>query len=239
MKHIRSVLTLPIWLLLAAIPLLAGCAGRSSLPQLETGEIAQKSAEAMSAIKSLHFTIDLTGALTYIDATKILALKHAEGDLAAPDRVRATIRTRTFGSTTEIEVVGIGTTQWARNPLSGRWESLPPEYGTFDIGALFNAEYGLPGLLRQGTFTREADESIDGRAHYVLATRTDGQTLAPMTSGMITRGNVDVKLWIGGETLRLSQIVLTEIDTDAEEPTRWTITLTGFDEPVEIAPPVQ
>jgi hypothetical protein len=59
-----------------------------------------------------------------------------------------------------------------------------------------------------------------------------------MTSGMITGGAVDVKLSIDGATFRLSQIELTERDSDPTDPTRWLITLSAFDQPVQITPPV-
>lgn len=225
------------WIFLVVGLMLAACTPQPDAPDLTADEIKNRAAETMAALKSLHFTIELTGALTYIDPTRILALKRAEGDIVAPDRVAATIRTRTFGSTTDISVVGVGTQQWARNPASGQWEALPPEYGTFDMGALFNNEYGLSGLLRTQSFTKQPNETVENQTHYVLATQTPGATLNRMTSGMITQGNVDVKLWINSETMRVSQIVLTELDTDPEEPTRWQITLSAFDQPVDIAPP--
>lgn len=230
-RSIRRFLPIVLWAALTA------CAPQPRLPEQDAEQLKIRAAEAMAAVKSLHFAIELSGRLTYIDPNRILALKRAEGDIVAPDRVQATIRTRTLGATTDIAVIGVGTEQWARNPVSGRWEPLPPEYGTFDISAPFNAEYGLSGLLRTQTFERQANATLNNRAHYVLTTQTAGATLSRMTSGMITGGNVLVKLWIDGDTLRLSQIALTEIDTDPEEPTQWTIVLSAFDQPVNIALP--
>lgn len=223
------------WLICAW--LLAACSSQPALPNQTSAELAQRAADQMERVKSLHFAIELTGDLTYIDPAGLLALKRAEGDLNAPDRVRATIRTRTLGATTDIDVIGVGTAQWARNPANGRWETLPPEFGSFDIGALFSAEYGLPAVLRSQTFERKANETLNERAHYLLATTTAGETLSRMTSGMITDGTVGVTLWIDGETLRPAQIVLIEQDTDPDEPTRWQITLDRFDQTVEIVPP--
>lgn len=217
--------------------MLAACSFRSGLPQLSADEIKQRSAASMDALSSLHFMIELSGRLTYIDPASVLALKRAEGDIVAPDKVQAVVRTRTFGTTADLGVVGIGAQQWARNPLSGRWETLPPEYGAFDIGALFSGETGVAGLLRDVPLTAQPQETLDGRPHYVLTTTTSGQQLTAMTSGMITGGAVDVKLSIDGATFRLSQIELTERDTDPTAPTRWLIKLSAFDQPVQITPP--
>lgn len=236
MKHLRRAhLTLAVfiagWLLIA-------CATQSALPDLSAQQIKDRAAENMAALKSLHFAVDLTGRLTYIDPGRVLALKRAEGDISAPDRVKAVVRTRTFGNTTEISVVAVGRDQYARNPVSGQWETLPPEYGAFDIGALFNREVGIAGLLRDGTFDLAGQEAIEQRAHYLLTTTTPGQNLAPMTSGMITEGKVEAKLWIDGETFVVSQIQLVETETDPDEPTTWQIKLSAFDQPVDITPPI-
>lgn len=218
--------------------LLAACSFRSGLPELTVDQIKERSATKMATLSSLHFVIELTGRLTYIDPGRVLALKRAEGDIVTPDQVQAVVRTRTLGTTTDLQVVGVGTTQWARNPLSGRWETLPPEYGIFDIGALFSGSTGVVSLLRDVPLRLQPEETLDGQPHYVLTTTTTGQQLSGMTSGMITSGNVAVKLYVDGATFALSQIELTEIDTDPTEPTHWQIMLSAFDQPVTITPPV-
>lgn len=192
----------------------------------------------MGDLQAVHFAVDLSGELAYIDADRVLALKHVEGDLVAPDRVQATIRTRTLGSTTEIGMVGIGGEQWARNPASGRWETLPPAYGTFDLPALFDRDRGLANVLRSHGFAIQPQTEIDGSPQYVLATTARGEDLAAMTSGLIMSGAVDVQIAIDGETFALTQITLVETDTDADDPTRWQITLSRFNQPATIIPPV-
>lgn len=219
------------------VGLLSACAGRAALPERSVQATTDAAATKMAALRSLHFVADLTGALAYIDAEQIFALKHVEGDLAMPDRVKATLRTRTIGQTIETAVVGVGQTQFARNPVSGRWEALPPEYGTFDLGALFSPEVGITALLKSATFRNEAVETLDGRAHYVISATTPGADLARMTSGMIRDGNVQATLWIDGETSAVTQIRLIETDSDTDDPTTWLIKLSAFDQPVEIVLP--
>lgn len=237
MKRLSRRVPRALGLVLASI-LLVACSFQSGLPQLSPDQIKQRAADKMAALRSLHFVIELTGDLTYIDPAGLLALKRAEGDIVTPDRAQATIRTRTLGTTTDLGVIGVGTTQWARNPLSGRWETLPPEYGSFDIAALFVGDTGVAGLLRDVPLRAEPQATLNGQPHYVLSATTTGQQLTAMTSGMITSGNVAVKLYIDGTSFLLSQIELTELDTDPEEPTRWEIVLSAFDQPVTITPPV-
>jgi lipoprotein LprG len=217
--------------------LLVACGAQSSQPKPSADEIKARAAATMSALTSLHFTIELSGKLTYIDTSRLLALKRAEGDIVAPDRVKAVVRTRTFGTTTEIGIVGIADQQWARNPVSGRWETLPPSYGTFDIAALFAPEHGLGSLLKTQSLAQQPNDTLDGRAHYLLGTTVPGAVLAPMTSGMITTGTVQAQLWVDSTTFTLSQIALTESDTDPDDPTHWLIKLSAFNQPVEITPP--
>lgn len=231
-RRVYHLLTLSL-----ACALLAACSLGSRLPQLSAEQIQQRSAAKMAALSSLHFVIELSGHLTYIDPGRVLALKRAEGDIVTPDRVQAVLRTRTLGTTTDLSVVGIGATQWARNPLSGRWETLPPEYGSFDLGALFTGSSGVVALLRDVPMQLKSQAALGGRPHYILSATTTGQQLNAMTSGMITSGDVTVTLYVDGESFALSQIELTELDTDPTKPTHWLITLSALDQPVTITPP--
>ncbi len=211
--------------------LLVACAG--SQPALGAQEVATRAAGAMSSVKTTHFVINMTGRLTYVDPNGVLGLKQAEGDVVAPDKVRATVKTSTFGIASQIGVVGIGNEQWATNPLSGRWQPVPPELGSFNLAALFDPQAGIAGLLKTVQWTLEA--SKDGKYH--LRSAVDGAKLAAMTSGMITKGHVDVLLLVDAQSFLVTAATLVERDTSPDQPTTWQIVLTVPTTPVAIAPP--
>ncbi|MBA3943452.1 MAG: LppX_LprAFG lipoprotein [Herpetosiphonaceae bacterium] len=218
------------WLAIALL-LLVGCAG--SQPALSSQQVATRAATAMSSVKTTHFVINMTGKLTYIDTNGVLGLKQAEGDVVAPDKVRATVKTSTFGIASQIGVVGIGDQRWATNPLNGRWQVLSPELGSFDLAALFDPQVGITGLLKTAPWQLEA--SKDGRYH--LRSTVDGTKLVAMTSGMITKGQVDVLLLVDAKSFLVTSATLVERDTSPDQPTTWQIALTVPTTPVTIAPP--
>ena len=102
-------------------------------PNLSAEEIVNRSSQAMLAINTLHFTIDLTGSLDYIDRPPTTALKHVDGDLFRPDKVRGLVKVSSLGIVTEIGLISIKGQSYVTNPLNQRWEILPPEWGWYFI----------------------------------------------------------------------------------------------------------
>ena len=210
--------------------LVAGCGGRQQAV-LDAPMVAQQAATAMAQVQTLHFVVELSGRLTYVDTTATLGLKFAEGDVATPDRVRAKLRTTTYGVINEWGVVGIGLDQWVTNPLNGRWQRLPPAWGQFNLAALFDPKAGIANLLRTATWTAGDAQTFSLRATL------DGSTLQVMTSGMITQGRVDAVLVLDPATQRVVRATLVERDSSADKPTTWQIALSQFDASITIAPP--
>src|SRR5205823_6580904 len=110
---------------------------------LTAEQIAQRSAERTSQINSFHFTIDLTGRAKTIDPLATLALRHAEGDVARPDRAQSKIKVSLSGIILEVQAIGIGSKQWLTNPLSQRWETAPENWG-YNPSVLFDGQKGIP-----------------------------------------------------------------------------------------------
>lgn len=222
------------WLIAGCLTLLfLGCSTGGGEPVLDAKQVAERAAQAMDATDAHHFVIELSGRLTYVDPAGTLVLKRAEGDVVAPDKVRATVRTTTFGVASEFGVVGIGDQQWATNPLNNRWQPLPPELGSFNLRAMFDEQVGIASLLRTVSWTRESDTNRP----YSLSSTVDGALLSPMTSGMITQGQVEVRLQIDAGSFRVSGATLVERDSSPDRPTTWQITLTQPEAAVEIVPP--
>ena len=227
----------PIALLLMFF--LAACAP-SPTPQLSAKQIAQQGSAKMLTIKTLHFTMDLQGRRKVIDPTGALVLRHAEGDLASPDKAKSQIKVAFSGLIVEVRAIGIGDKQWLTNPLTQRWELLPPNWG-YNPAVLFDGQKGMTSLLaRVDNLERAADENYEGKLHYRLTGKIAGQEIAPYTGYMITGSDVTFTMWIGAADFIIRKIVVTEKDANDSEATDWVMALSAFDKPVSIeAPPGQ
>jgi len=210
-------------------------------PVLPPLEIASQAADAMLAVESLHFIIERSGALTYIDADGLLAFKRAEGDFMRPNQLRAIVRIVTAFTPVEVGMVVLGDDQYATDPITGQWKPLPLEWGQFNLAVLFDPEIGIRGLLRRGILELRlvGSETQEGQPHYHLAGRADGEQVSDMTLGFIGGGDVDLEVWVGVQDFYVRRLHIIETDSDADNPTTWDLTFSKLGQPVEIqAPPV-
>ncbi len=192
----------------------------------------------MLAVQSLHFSLQLTGALDYIDSPPTTALKEVEGDLVRPNDLRALVKLSSFGVITQFGLIRYGTDAYVTNPINQRWEKLPPEWGWYiDPTLPFDPEYGVPAILPTIDLDKVGVEEIEGRPHYHLSATAEGDYLAWWTMGMIPEGAAVVDVWIDSQTFLLRRVTLVETASDPDDPTLWHIQLSAFDQPVDIQPP--
>jgi hypothetical protein len=210
-------------------------------PALTPREIAERAAEAMLSVESLHFTIERDGALAYIDTAQLLAFKRAEGDFDLPNRMRAVVRVITAFSPIEIGMVVLDEGQYATDPITGEWGRFPPEWGQINLVVLFHPETGLQRLLKDGIFDLRlaGSEQIQEQGHYRLTGRASGERMREMTLGFIGDGDVELEVWIGTEDFYARRLRILEPETDTQDPTTWQMEFSNLGEPIEIkAPPV-
>src|SRR5512136_2219771 len=131
-----------LWFLVVGLLIAASC-GPSPAPTPVPTEVAGEAAAKMQAANSFHFVIAVTGKAAFLDANKTMALKKAEGDLVRPDRARAIAKVTTMGMASEIGIITIGEQQYATNPVTQKWQEVPPEARwDLDLARLFDAEDG-------------------------------------------------------------------------------------------------
>lgn len=229
------------WLFtLGLLWILAAC--QPAPPELTPQEIVAQAAINMEALQGFRFTIDRSGAPAYLDATNTLSLRRAEGEYAAPDRARATVRVILPGLVTNIAVVSVGENQWQTNPLTGRWEQLPPDWG-FNPAILFREDIGLPAILAADltNTTLDAPEKLEGGPNVALHKVTGdvvGDRLYDLSGGLIGPEPVQVTLWIEPERFLLHRILVIEPVPGSEEPSVWQVDFSQFGETFVIEPPV-
>lgn len=209
-------------------------------PNLPAKEIVARSSQEMLAVESLHFTIDLTGALDYIDRPPTTALKHVDGDLLRPDRVRGLVKVSSLGVITEIGLISIEGDSYVTNPLNQRWELLPPEWGWyFDPRLPFDEQYGIPSIIPHLTLEKKGVEEIEGQTYYYLEGVAQGEQIMWWTAGMVASGDVPVQIWINTDTFLIHRVHLIELSSDPERPTEWDIRFSNFNQSLDIqAPPL-
>ncbi len=225
------------WMGALGVFLSMGCRGPEGLPALPASEILRRSAEAMARIRSAHFVLERTGAPDYLDAARTLMLRRVEGDIVRPDGLQGVARVFTLGAVTEIRMIRIGDRSWIALSGVDRWEALTPERGVvMDPRWFFDAERGIPALLARVPLQGIGQERLDGSAVYHLRGELDSGPLAEWSVGMIA-GRLEADLWVEGGTFRILRARLVELESDLQDPTVWTLTLSAFDRPVEIREP--
>jgi len=243
MKKIRCA-CFSLWLVLVAVAAsFSACAFATPTPP-PPREIVAQAAQKFNALHALHFVIEFSGDPTYLDYARTLALRRVEGDVVRPDRMRANVKAALPGAYIIINAIGIGAQQFATNPLNGKWEKIPPEWG-FNPAVLFQVSGGLAALMTQARdLAALADDKLADQRHYRLRGEIAGSAVTPITGWLISANALQVELWIGAHDAHLRRIRLTDLASPATPtmrgtppPMQWVIDLSQFDAPVEIVAP--
>jgi hypothetical protein len=221
----------------------SACAAQILTPPPPT-QIVDLAAQKLLRTQSLHFVIDFTGQPTFLDLSHTLALRHVEGDIQRPDRMRATVKASLPGVFVQIQAIGIGEEQFATNPLNGQWQKIPTEWG-FDPTLLFESKSGLAAILSDvQNLSALPDETLDNQRHYHLRGQIAGTKISSLTGWLVGEGVVRFELWAGANDLYIRRIRLIDESNAATQtagtplpPATWNMELSQFDVPVKIERP--
>ncbi|WP_376792435.1 LppX_LprAFG lipoprotein [Thermoflexus sp.] len=218
--------------------LLLGCWAPGRLPALSASEIMARSAEAMARMRSAHFVLERTGAPDYLDAARTMMLRWVEGDVVNPDAMQGVVRVFSLGVVTELRIVRLGDRTWIALAGVERWEELTPERGVvMDPRWFFDAERGVPALMARAPLRVIGQEKLESGMAYHLQGELESGPLEEWSVGMIA-GRLRVDMWVEGGTFRIRRARLVELESDPRDPTVWELTLSDFDRPIEIQPPI-
>lgn len=223
------------WLVsMVLVIVLAGC-GRSETP--DAAKLAADGATAFETVATFSFKLDVTEG----EAAPLgdITLINAEGQSQRPNKVQAKLKAKLTGAPIAVNINGIiiGSDAWITpNPFnSTQYEKLA------DTGGLeaFSPAKGVSDVLRglrNPTYVEEV--AIEGVKTHHLSGMVDATNLNSLTGGAATAGELKLDLWIGVEDKLLRQLVAVgPLDPTEKAGIKRTLTLSKFNEPVEIAPP--
>ncbi|MDH3302533.1 MAG: LppX_LprAFG lipoprotein [Acidimicrobiia bacterium] len=248
----RSPSSATMMLAFAVTFALAGCNSSSDsdgerVEELTAKQVVTDAATAMSTVESASFTIEQTGATVFIDDAEQFAFQAADGRFAAPGSSEAILTVQALGFVTEVGAIAIDGRLWLTNPLTGEWGEAPENF-TFDPAQLFNADTGIPALLREATATAElvddladqstgesSDEADSDRGNvHLVRTLVSAERVAVLTSGLVNEES-EVDLRIDATSDRIVEVSF-DVDVDGAV-SDWRMTLSDYDEDVTIDPP--
>lgn len=247
-------------LLLQGALLLGGTVGAAQ-EDAEAREILTGAATAMAGVQSFQFSLTTEQGETVIMDT--LELKDVTGAVLRPDRFRAVATASIAILDVDVEVIGIGTQIWVKNPLAGA--AGGEEYIQVDLSE-GGAEQTLAELVNPDRILLRAvdllenpvvrgEDEIDGVQTTVIegtfdpseaiglvpgtpAAVSDAATQAAVETGLELAGPVPTLIWIDGDGLvrrvRVEGPILTSEATDVVRR----LDLFAYNEPVEIEAPV-
>lgn len=230
---------------LVVVLLLAGCGSNdkndvatpSIQPDLSAQQILQNASPKLDDLSSFHFELTQKGGGTPI--AKGIEMTGAEGDIAPPDRLKMKVEGTISNQFIEVEVVTVGDQTWMTNPLNGKWTELTGK-DDFNALTLFNPGTGIKAVMESVTDAiRINEEKIDDASCFHLRGSLLSDDLDAIASGKAAEGlPVAVDIWIGVDDLLLRKVVFDgQIHEDENEGILRTLTLSKFDQPVDIAAP--
>jgi len=224
-------------LMLVLLGLLLTACG-PNIPQIPPAEAITRAGDAMLQTPSFHFKIDISGKPVVLNQLTQLSLRSAEGDFARPDKMGVHLKVLAAGLAAELDMIALGNEQYLTNVLTKQWEVLPPEFG-FNPAIMFDPKMGLEQVLKGGLDTARwiGTETVDGQSLWHVQGSISGERLQGMSGGLISKGPIDVDLWLEPDTYLPRKAVIVDKNSDAEKPTTWTMTFSSYGKDVNLTAP--
>jgi hypothetical protein len=220
-------------ILLALFLLLTACDENNNANTPDSKQLLQQSQEAMKQVNSYHFTLatDHPGSSTGIE------IQSADGDVLAPDKIKAKGTINLQGFTTQTNFIAIGQQQYYTDPLTQRWT---PTTDVIDPHKLADPQAGIGALIgniqQPGPAT---DSSVDGNSCWSITGQLSAEFIASMIGNAAAqKGNVSTTVCLGKSDHRPYQLKINGkvIQGDSTQTTR-TIKFSKFNENITIQAP--
>ena len=225
---------------LAAALVLIGC-GDDAEPEGEplppdAGTIIGAASAAMGAVTSVRFELERSGAPVFIDTYESLALDKVVGRFSAPSSADAALTVTVDGDLkTQLGAVAINGVVWLSNPVTGKFEALPPGYD-LDPSTFFDPEDGWRPLLAElRDVELVGEEDRGGGTRYHVRGVATAERVERITAGLVRDQEVLIDLWLRRDT---GLVVAAEFSTElGGRVSDWTLGLSDYGESFDIEAP--
>jgi hypothetical protein len=223
---VKSAFLLPV-----AIMLLVGC---GDTPDLPPEQVIEKSATAMQTANSFHFTLE-TSKLQ--KAMAGLFVSGAEGDIAKPDKLKASVSATFAGIPINVQAIVDGQSQYMTDPASGRWMSTA---AAVNVMQFFDPGKGVSDILANvKNLQGDGKEKVGDTECYRLRATVPTSALRAFSPEVTAQGDLTSTLWIGTEDSLLRKVHLQGPLATGEPPDiERTITFSKYGQDVKIETPV-
>ncbi len=186
--------------------------------------------ETMAALNSFRFHIEHDDGGTPLGQG--MTLTNARGAVVKPDRLTLEFNGVSGSFAVKGSLIAIGKDAYMTNPLSGEWHAVSSAISPLEF---FDPSRGIADILAQ--VQDAALISHDGAAYHISGT-LPASALAPLFGDAAADSAVKILLDIDSTHFYLTQARLVGRITPTEAMgLERSITLSAFDEPMEIAPP--
>lgn len=234
-------LALPLALALTLAFATAACGGSVSEPTEPTlpadaDVIIAASAEAMGDTESVRFTLTSSGAPVFIDQFESIALVTAVGEFRVPGAAQAVLDVEVNGNlNTQLAAIALDDEVWLSNPITGEFETLPPEFD-LDPSLFFDPRGGWQPLLENLTDVEFVGvDERDGNDRYRITATAPAAQIEVITAGLVRGQDVRIEFWIQPVT---GNVRAAEFITDTPQgDVAWVLELDDFGGDFEIIAP--
>ena len=194
--------------------------------------VLERSGEIMEALESFHFHLTHESGGTPLGQG--LVIKEVQGDVARPDKLSLEFSGFVGNFAMRSSLIAIGESSFILNPITGEWEPVPTEVSPLGF---FEPTKGVSRIMNQIKSTRLVSTE-DNR--YIISGRIASESLAALFGAVEEGNSIDVRVEIDATSLFLLEARLEgRITTLEEDGVIRIITLSRFNEPVKIEPPVR
>ena len=202
---------------------------------LDVEALLRDAGEATESLRTFKFSLTHQGGSTQLFPG--LFIEDAKGAVVSPDKISVEF-SGTFGTGFAVKsgLITLGRDSYILNPLTGDWEAN--ETGVSPLG-FFNPRVGIAGMMVQLERGLQIDSEEDLEDVYRLRGSLATEALAPLLGATLEGARVDVELTIDAKRhlLLTARVAGRATSTDADGIVR-VITLSGFNEPITIEPPI-
>jgi lipoprotein LprG len=233
-----AVVTLVATVALAAAACGGGGTSEPTEPTLpaDAESIITASAVAMGDTQSVRFTLTADGAPVFIDQFESIALETAVGEFRVPGAAQAVLDVEVNGNlNTQLAAIALDDEVWLSNPITGDFETLPPEFD-LDPSLFFDPRGGWQPLLENLTdLTLVGIETRQDNDRYRISATAPAAQIEVITARLVRGQDVEIDFWIQPVTgnVRAAEFTTATPQGDVD----WILELDDFGGDFEIIAP--